>query len=180
MNLYNLLSGGDVDYDNFYEKLFADYLTNVTPTILEYVGTVPYTFSANGEPLIDWYIKGNMSQTGTPTPNSPIYPTECGELETTGAHAGQYKIPISSASTTTPVYLGEVETTRAIKKLVLTGATTEIWVKSSSGAFYLPSWYCPTDYLKTLTKICICTHYTGVTNVNASSTLATNAYQASV
>lgn len=34
---------------------------------------------------------------------------------------GQYKIPISSASTTTPVYLGEVETTRKIKKLVLTG-----------------------------------------------------------
>ena len=32
-----------------------------------------------------------------------------------------YKIPISSASTTTPVDLGEVETTRKIKKLVLTG-----------------------------------------------------------
>lgn len=32
-----------------------------------------------------------------------------------------YKIPISSASTTTPIYLGEVETTRKIKKLVLTG-----------------------------------------------------------
>ena len=32
-----------------------------------------------------------------------------------------YKIPISSANTTTPIYLGEVETTRKIKKLVLTG-----------------------------------------------------------
>ena len=32
-----------------------------------------------------------------------------------------YKIPISSANTTTPVYLGEVETTRKIRKLVLTG-----------------------------------------------------------
>ena len=32
-----------------------------------------------------------------------------------------YKIPISSANTTTPVYLGEVQTVRAIKKLVLTG-----------------------------------------------------------
>ena len=36
-----------------------------------------------------------------------------------------YKIPISSANTTTPVYLGEVETTRKIKKLVLDG--TESW-----------------------------------------------------
>lgn len=35
-----------------------------------------------------------------------------------------YKIPISSANTTTPVYLGEVETTRRIRKLVLTGDET--------------------------------------------------------
>ena len=34
---------------------------------------------------------------------------------------GQHKIPISSANTTTNIYLGEVETTRRIKKLVLTG-----------------------------------------------------------
>lgn len=32
-----------------------------------------------------------------------------------------YKIPILSANTTTPVYLGEVQSTRQIKKLVLTG-----------------------------------------------------------
>jgi hypothetical protein len=44
-----------------------------------------------------------------------------GDLETTGEHAGQYKIPILSNSTTTPVYLGEVQTVRQIKKLVLTG-----------------------------------------------------------
>jgi hypothetical protein len=36
-----------------------------------------------------------------------------------------YKIPISSAGQTTPIYLGEVETTRRIKKLVLDG--TENW-----------------------------------------------------
>ena len=47
-----------------------------------------------------------------------------------------YKIPISSANTTTPVYLREVETTRKIKKLVLTGE--ENWKKSSAyaGSFY--------------------------------------------
>ena len=49
-----------------------------------------------------------------------------------------YKIPISSANTTTPVYLGEVETMRRIKKLVLTGEETD-WLKASStytGCFY--------------------------------------------
>lgn len=40
-----------------------------------------------------------------------------------------YKIPISSASTTTPVYLGEVQTTRKIKKLVLDGS--EAWTYES-------------------------------------------------
>lgn len=44
-----------------------------------------------------------------------------------------YKIPISSASTTTSVYLGEVQTTRKIKKLVLTGEET--W-EYSGGFFY--------------------------------------------
>ena len=44
-----------------------------------------------------------------------------------------YKIPISSANTTTPVYLGEVETTRKIKKLVLTGE--EIYIKDSGGEY---------------------------------------------
>lgn len=35
-----------------------------------------------------------------------------------------YKIPISSANTTTPVYLGEAQTTRRVRKLVLTGKET--------------------------------------------------------
>lgn len=80
-------------------------------------------------------LKGNMEQNGTPTPDNPIQPQETGDLETVG---GQYKIPISSAGQTTPVYLGEVETTRRIKKLVLTGEETD-WKKASStyaGCFY--------------------------------------------
>lgn len=44
-----------------------------------------------------------------------------------------YKIPISSANTTTPVYLGEVETTRKVKKLVLTGSVDENWTENTSG-----------------------------------------------
>ena len=43
------------------------------------------------------------------------------------------KIPISSANTTTPVYLGEVETTRKIKKLVLDG--TESWNEDTSNYY---------------------------------------------
>lgn len=206
-----------------------------TPTEHEYTGVVPYTFRADGEPLLDWYIYGNTVQNGTPSPENPIQPQETGERtgnlldyttveSTTSATATQisggisvsgqyyvrfrtveftvgstytmswkantiggtsapswrfhyadntyssmpssgeslvvkkevselllyvstsancvvefteimlnsgstalpyepygYKIPISSANTTTPVYLGKVESTRRIKKLVLTG-----------------------------------------------------------
>lgn len=213
----------------------------------EYTGLVPYTFIGNGQPLISWMIKGNTVQNGTPTPTTPIQPSECGDMSSnlwsyhpdttsggvrllwdgekinysntctearnlvriidlkkgtytlkvnanripvendnscidiyhpssglfkkiTNRNAvngkvtftvdndlsnvslrirvdkgtnydgfeirpmlnigetslpydvyGQYKIPISSAGQTTPIYLGEVETTRKIKKLVLTG-----------------------------------------------------------
>lgn len=88
---------------------------------IEYTGTLPITINANGQPLLDYQISGNTEQTGTPTPENPIMPIGCGELETTGTRTGQYKLPILSNSTVTNIYLGEVETTRRIKKLVLTG-----------------------------------------------------------
>lgn len=222
-----------------------------TPTEHEYTGVVPYSFNADGEPLLDWYIKGNTVQNGTPTPTDPIQPQECGErtgnlyfkklaganisdggviatitgfdlyiaeveqgvqysgngyiyaffedvpaigsitfnnsrvvesfknivspingfvavrnpntIQNAMCNTGNtilpyepygYKIPISSANTTTPVYLGEVETTRKIKKLVFDGS--EGWLKYSgtSGSYLY--------YLGGLSKSevanCICTH----------------------
>ena len=47
-----------------------------------------------------------------------------------------YKIPISSNSTTTPIYLGEVETTRKIKKWVLDG--TETITEESTNVYSIP------------------------------------------
>ena len=88
--------------------------------IIEYTGTVPTTIKTDGSPLLDYIITGNTVQNGTPTPSSPVPVVGVGELD-----SGQYKIPISSAGQTTPVYLGEVQTTRKIKKLVLDG--TESW-----------------------------------------------------
>ena len=115
-------------------------------------------------------LKGNMSQTGTPTPSSPIQPQECGDLETTGAHAGQYKTPISSASTTTPVYLGEVQTTRRIRKLVLTGDEDWYFINAyaATNAFYRFN----LSYGQTVipTYIDKCTHYEGKQIDDSSAT----------
>ena len=42
-------------------------------------GTPPISFKADGKPLTSWTIAGNMVQTGTPTPDAPIMPQECGD-----------------------------------------------------------------------------------------------------
>ena len=232
-----------------------------SPTEHEYTGAVPYTFTANGSPLISWRISGNTVQSATPTPDNPIMPEGTGErtaqlidypyltadgllsgvtwvttihsikasgvtnggtnfyifrnklikagtyrITINGTHKGMalllrdtttstmianlnlttdtstftlesdmltcslyfnqssgntsvdidctimlntgstalpyepygYKLDISSGNTTTPIYLGEVETTRRVKKLVLTGQETT-WRKSGAyqGSFYL-------------------------------------------
>jgi hypothetical protein len=79
-------------------------------------GAPPLSFKANGQPLLDYLISGNTVQSGTPTPANPVDVVGVGTLD-----SGQYKIPISSANTTTPIYLGEVQTTRKIKKYEFTG-----------------------------------------------------------
>ena len=78
-----------------------------------------------------------------------------------------YKIPISSASTTTPVYLGEVQSTRWIMKLVLMGE--EEWgnVNPSPTSRYFRMIIGNMDSV--ITNMVISTHYTQ-TSINSSNT----------
>jgi hypothetical protein len=130
--------------------------------VKELTGIPPLSIRSNGTMLLDYLISGNMSQTGTPTTTTPIQPQETGDLETVGVKTGQYKIPISSAGQTTPIYLGEVETTRKIKKLVLTGEENT-WIRSgaASNTFYFKV----ADYLRQRINITICSHYTSQANI---------------
>ena len=43
------------------------------------ITTLPATIIGDGTPISSYTIKGNMEQSGAPTPSSPIYPSECGE-----------------------------------------------------------------------------------------------------
>ena len=43
------------------------------------ITSLPQTIIGDGQPISSYTIKGNMVQSGTPTPTSPIYPSECGE-----------------------------------------------------------------------------------------------------
>ena len=125
------------------EEWFWYQLSNGTTTI---TGVPPITFTSDGTALSAYSVTGNLSQTGTPTPAQPIVPEECGDLVTTGEHAGEYAIPITCGGTTYPLYLSEplrkigdyadsVDSsgvvTRRIRKLVLTG-TEDCYLESTA------------------------------------------------
>ena len=280
--------------------------------VKEFTGIPPLSFTADGTPLLDYLISGNMSQTGTPTPTAPIQPSECGERTgnlwsnrgfsattitsvythnisnnygttlsttegdevtitqsaypdfskyavgdvvtisfdyivneihalstqtTTAVYAGKssntipftlssgdwnisgrltavitiianmspyvevrlcgnsitvknvmlnsgstplpyepygYKIPISSANTTTPIYLGEVQSTRQIKKLVLTGTDSDgITNATAQGIICIT----PLPTLKNV-RNAYCTHYEYV-DQNQGSSMPNNSFTTS-
>lgn len=60
--------------------------------VKELTGIPPLSFRADGTPLLDYLISGNMSQIGTPTPTNPIQPQECGERTGNLCNPVPYKI----------------------------------------------------------------------------------------
>lgn len=62
------------------EMYWFDYCGGTpTPPEREYTGAVPVTFVADGTPLLDYIIIGNTTQSGTPTPDSPVMPQGTGD-----------------------------------------------------------------------------------------------------
>ena len=134
MTLWEILKANKTGIaPDMFTMLAASKMNGGRDRLHELSGIPPLSFTAKGKPLTAWSINGNTVQNGTPTPDNPIMPQGTGDLETVGTKAGQYKIPISSANTTTPIYLGEVETTRKIKKLVLDSA--ENWKEGTSNYY---------------------------------------------
>lgn len=115
---------------------------------------IPYGFKlqASGEPLTDYTISGNTVQDGTPTPEAPVDVVGCGVQDET---AQQYKLPMTVNGTDYPIYLGQVETTRKIKKLVLTGQET--WGMSGNRVYI-------TNFGVVNQSPLICTHFTNEQN----------------
>lgn len=70
-------------------------------------GELPLSFLSDGRPIKTYIIEGAMSQSGTPTTTSPIYPVGVGDLVESGEHAGSYAVPISVGMTSETVYIDE-------------------------------------------------------------------------
>lgn len=107
----------------------------------EITGTLPLRYIGNGKPLTDYMIYGNTVQNGTPTPEAPVDVVGCGVWDETNR---SYKLPLTVNGTEYPIYLGQVPTTRRIKKLVLDG-TEPTWQEwNNLNLFRLPD--TPRDY----------------------------------
>lgn len=83
MNFYEqLFSRGRTTGEGMthFERLFAaKFGGSPPPEVREYTGAVPVTITADGTPLIDYLISGNMIQSGTPTRENPVMPQGCGK-----------------------------------------------------------------------------------------------------
>lgn len=90
----------------------------------EITGVPPLRYIGDGRPLTDYRIAGNTVQDGTPTPESPVPVVGCGTDTADG-----YKLPLTVNGTEYPIYLGQVESTRRVKKLVFDGS--EPWAFAS-------------------------------------------------
>lgn len=134
--------------------------------------TPPTTIYCDGSNITTYSIKGNTVQNGTPTPSNPVPVVGVGELETTGEHSGEYKIPISTLQTVNN-YLGSIQSTRQIYKHELTGQET--WSRTSTGKMYssnalngIP------NYKHVMDITTICSHFKSVANAGNTGSLNVN------
>lgn len=142
-------------------------------------GAPPLTFDSNGKAATEYTITGDMSQSGTPSTSTPIYPTEVGDIVASGTHAGEYAIPITVGGETQTIYLDEPlrkigdyadtvnqdgTVTRKIAKLTFDGTEPWTYTGGMNKLTFDNSAYVVPKYLRELELIAVCSHYKPVTN----------------
>lgn len=154
---------------------YARILRNATASVIKTLsGALPLSFTANGQPLLDYTLYGATVQDGMPTPDAPVDVVGCGDYD---AGTELYKIPISVQSedgseSVKTVYLDkplykigdyadcvvftEGVVKRQIRELVLTGE--ENWSGTSKFRIGL------SGQIGNIAPIC--THYRGVTTAS--------------
>ena len=131
-----------------------DNYTNATylvPDGVAYISLAIRTFCHSDTELVDagWWIMLNVGSTALP-------------YEPYG-----YKLSLTVNGTEHPIYLGEVQTTRKVKKLVLTGE--ENWSKATAPIDWNIYRLTVGDYLRANTNVPFCTHFDGIAPVSGSS-----------
>lgn len=107
LKLYDLLKAEKTRLSsNLFTAMLAKNLQYVA-TEHELEGVPPLSFSANGEPLIKYEISGNMTSSGTPSSETPVYQSECGNLVESGNYSGKYAITVAINNNNNNIYLDE-------------------------------------------------------------------------
>ena len=139
------------DADGFKSWLAQQYAAGTPVTVWYALGTpetetatmpqIPTATGSNtlsiGTTLPPSSVSLTFTSAGVPAPNAPITPLEVGNLVSSGAHSGEYAVPITCGGSTQNIYIDEpirkigdyrdvIDMTingveRRIKKLVLTG-----------------------------------------------------------
>lgn len=106
-NFYELLkyaATGQASPDmTYFDKMRASTLMGGVVQTL--TGIPPLSFKSDGSPLISWSMKGNGSQSGTPTPDNPVMPEFVGVR--TGNLWNEEYPNISGTIQYIPLYVGE-------------------------------------------------------------------------
>lgn len=125
---------------DYYTALIGQSLSKSSAQEYELTDIPPLSFNSNGKAINTWTIYGNSQQNGSPTPYSPYDVNGCGDIETSGEYAGQYKIPITNNQQTSTIYLGSIQSKRYIQKLILTGNENGWQMRSGepSNIFFIP------------------------------------------
>lgn len=142
-------------------------------------GTPPLTFTADGTALKAWIISGNIQYSGTPTPESPIYPQFVGVWDE--GNSG-YNIPITIGGTTSELQMSDIPLRKIgnyadtinkeghfvsqIMTSVLDGS--ESWGYGATQKVF----YCDIydDYMRSNSDIImICSHYEAIAQVSSAS-----------
>lgn len=118
------------------EYLAAQYAAG-TPVTAWYVLAEPEVSTIPVPSGLTGTIDGYLIQDGTPTPETPIYPTANGVKQADGTYIIPYgyKLPLTVNGVEHPIYLGEVATTRRIKKYEFTGDET-FYASSQTSIYY--------------------------------------------
>lgn len=131
-------------------KLASDY------TIEVYTGTLPAVLTGTkaGE-LHRYKIYGNTEQTGTPTPENPIVPSECGER--TENLFDLNRLPSDTWTTDTRYYLnGGIANSKAVNPSAVTisvnNDTLSVTTNAGNGAGFLVEVTPSTEYRLAFTK----------------------------
>ena len=185
---------------NLFDEIYPDIVEDTPKYKSIYIGNGTFTLSTNSpmyaNSAVLFFIAGNVSSGASTNTNGVSVgvsrtvtaidgyvtiayrwytgadPRDYQTMLNTGSTAlpyqpPGYKIPILSGNTTTNEYLGQVQSTRRIRELVLTGE--EDWGRTASGCFYITrSSGAPTDYLSVQETTTVCSHFATIANLTST------------